>query len=232
MIQGRDKTFEWLKLNQTPYWKLKDQRGVELKATSPASDSLTLDTSIEHLAMALDTLGDGYYTLEAWEKKGQTKEWRREVVRIGDGSAGVQQIAGIGFPGPISQTEIDERISKAMDDYKRSLKIEQLEARVKELEAMNKELELELDSWEKRVYNRVSPFIGALYKGLGITPAEISNTAIAGPANIEEAEKRLEAAFEKWEKYEKDTVTMVEKIADLSERDQATYSMARNMLTT
>ncbi len=231
MIQGKEKVFEWLKLNQTPYWKLKDQRGTDLKAISPGVDDLSLDDSIEHLSKIFDTLGEGYYTLEAWKTKGQTKEWKRELVRIGDAAGQVAAIGSLGAAAAISQTDIDERVNKAMEDYKRALKIEQLEARVKELEAINKELELEMDSFDKRIYNRVSPFIGALYKGLGIDPG-LSQEAISGQSEqtVEEIEKRLEAAFEKWEKHEKDTVTLLEKIAQLAETDTSTYNVARNML--
>jgi len=226
MIQSRDKLFEWLKLNGTPYWKLKCARGVDLKGTSPNADELTTEQSIDHLNRTLDTLGDGMYSIEAWEKKGQTKEWKRELIQLGNGVNNQQQVQGMPAIGAL---EIEQIADRKLQEYKRELERERMEAKIAELEARNKELELELNSVEKRIYHRVSPFLGTIYKALGVE-LDGDSQVISGQTNVQDAEQRLEAAFERWEKNENDVIGVIEKIANMSEKDKQMYDIARNML--
>ncbi len=224
MIQGRERVIEWMRLNQTKYWKVRDFRGNNIIATSAMLEDLTFEQSIEALERLFDTIGQGRYMIEAWEKHGQTKEWKRVEFDIGFSQPENQTaVAGIGA------LQVEETIARKLEEYKTQLQIEQQIAKIAELEARNKELELELNSVEKRIYHRVSPFIGTIYKALGIE-ADTETHSSVGSISPEDAQNRLEAAFELWQKNENSCVEIIEKIAHMSEHDKQMYNVARGVL--
>ncbi|MEI6122282.1 MAG: hypothetical protein WCQ95_01505 [Bacteroidota bacterium] len=235
MIESRDKAVSMLRINNTPYWKLYNLAKTFLLAETDEDENLTIEGSIAMLEKRLDLIGSGQYHIEAWETKGKKKERKKFNFEIQGPQPINNQPNFIGaFPDPAKS--IDEAVAAAVGKLKNEMLIESLQAKIKELEKQNEELNKEIDSSERRILDKVSPYIGDFVQALGMRP---KNVSISGATENKQPKEnlftdseaeRLNKAFEKWSGIETQYITIVEKIADMAENDQATYSMAKGML--
>lgn len=228
MVKGRNNVIEWLTLNDTRFWKLRNYRTKDIIGTSPEGDT-TLQASIDVLNKYLDAVGNGEYSIEAWESEGQKKERKNISFVIGD-PLPVQGISGLPVNAGLS---VQEEIKKAIEQYEKDQEIKNLKLKIETLEAQKKELEGELNSAELRIGSKLSPYIGVIMESLGFEKvAEAAAVAGGGDSeNATENEKRLNAAFESWVETDPgDIVSLVEKIAKLAKDDPGTYQMAKTML--
>lgn len=224
MIISKENIFEWLRHNNAAYWKLKTANQTFSLGESSSAGDLTVEGSIADLGKLLDLTGPGQYFIEAWATEGQKKERKKTLFEISY-SAG-HPVSGIGAINQSPVINVQDEVAKALNDYKKELKIEQLEAKVKELEAKNKELEADMDSAQNRIAERLYPVLGLLG---GLTGnGTIKQTGVSGIDD--DAQKRFETALEKWAANEPEILNVVEKIADMSEKDTQSYTMARGIL--
>lgn len=234
MIKGKDKISEYLRFNNTPYWKLFHINGATLISEMNDYEALTIEGSIAKLDSLLEVLGPGQYSLEAWETKDQKKLRKKvqfEIYSDQNQQFQQQQAAVSGFAGVGSiSDQMKEMVDKALNDYKKDQKIESLEAEVKRLQAENRSLAANSDSAGLRILEKISPAIKYFFPEGSTVPA-VSGT---GVMDVEEAQNRLENAFEKWGKFENNYVEIIEKIATMPEEDGGSekYKMARNYLLT
>ena len=231
MINSKEKVIEFLTINGSPFWYLRRSEKSDPIFTSGDSDDITLEESIARLNKCMDMLGVGTYFIEAWNSKGQTKMRQKDTFVIGSTDNNVLQNSFIAaLPQPTQN--IDEAIAVAMEKYKTQLDLEQKAKEIAELKKENKELRTELDSAQTRIMSRLSPHIGGILEGLGFKASQQAQTPISGikEQQADEAQRRLEAAFEKWAEKEPDCVLIVEKIAQMCINDPSTYAMAKGML--
>ncbi len=239
MLQGRNNVIEFIRLNDTAFWYLRRSEKSEPVFTSGDKD-ITIDESITRLNRCMDMLGTGTYFIEAWSTDGQKKMRNKDSFTLGNGSESNNPIiSGFQQQPIIDNTQsIHDAVAVAIDKLENKYKIEKLEARIKELEHENKELNKEIDSWEHRVLGKLTPHIGSIIDVFGLKPKNIPISGMEQNANkdtnenifIDQEALRLNRAFEKWSKNENQYVAIVEKIADMSENDTETYSIARGML--
>lgn len=230
MIVGKENIIKFIRDSKTPYWKIRRGGTTEIIAESEESPSLSVEDSLIRFQIYIDLLSSGNYSLEAWETAGQKKERLKVAFQLtGNGSA-------ISGPNPpvnthtVSAIDVQAEIKRALSEERQKNRIETLEKEKQALEAKCRELQSIIDSSETRIKNRIEPFIPHLM-GIIFPGADTVNTSqIAGEKNTNDAQIRLENAFEKWQKYESDPITIVEKIAKLSETDSGTYQMARGIL--
>jgi hypothetical protein len=228
MIIGKNKVTEWVRYNKTPYWRIKRSESEQhMVVNSGDEENIPLEESISRLSQAFGIMSPGNYFIEAWTTKGQTKNWNRDHFQIlpdsNDylGSAQLQQIAQQTQPS----VDIATEVQKGIDKYKTEIELQDLRRKVADLERENKELTSGIESTLSRVYNKVEPYLGMI-----LNVKEPAGVAV-GSVQADDAQRRLEKAFEIWQENEPDVLVMVEKIANMSKTDKGTYTMARNFLT-
>jgi hypothetical protein len=225
MITGKDKVIEFIRFNEAPFWRIrKSENGAPI---TESDKPLTMDESVTRLERAFSLIGPGTYFLECWETEGQKKMWFKDTFQI------LPDNLQSAYVGAIQQSErpaqdINELVREAVEKERTRVKLEELEAKCKALEAENAQLIKEADSATDRIFQKVEPYLGDIMNALtGKTPEP---AAIAGTEKTNEAQTRLEKAFELWQQHEHDTIGMVENIAKLAATDKGTYNMARNFL--
>lgn len=228
MIIGKNKVTEWVRYNKTPYWRIKRSESEQhMVVNSGDEENIALEESITRLTQAFGIMSPGNYFIEAWATRGQTKNWNRDHFQIlpenADyvGNAQLQQMMQQTQP----TVDITAEIKKGIDSYKTEVELIELRKKVSELERENKELTSGFEGTLTRVYNKFEPYVGMM---LNVNPP--ANIAV-GSVQADDAQRRLEKAFEVWQESEPDVVSVVEKIANLSKTDKGMYNTARNFLT-
>jgi hypothetical protein len=225
MVKGKENIMQWMRLNNTPFWKLFNAAKTMRFSESPQEETLTIEGSINLLSERLELLGGGQFFIEAWETKGQTKERKQALFEIAGASGEISAIGAL----PAQSLNVREEVQKALEDYKKDLKIETLEARCKELEGLNKILQAQNDSAERRIVNKLLPFTDLFLNEKPGTMAKIAGEG-GDQTKAGDAQLRLETAFDKWSDVEPECVEIVEKIAGMAVNDKDTYAMARSIL--
>lgn len=234
MIIGKSKVIDWIRYNKTPYWRIKRSESEQhMVVSSGNEENIPIEESVSRLNQAFGVLSPGNYFIEAWEKQGQTKQWNRDHFQILPenqdyvGSAQLQQMMQQQTP----VVDVAAEVEKALSKYKAEVELQELRRKCSELEKENKELQSSIESSIGRIWTRVEPYVGAILANQpGANVASIGSTGTQ-KTSPDEAQTRLEKAFEKWQETEPDPVTMIEKIAILSKTDPATYKMAKSFLT-
>ncbi len=232
MIIGSDKVIEWLRTNETPYWRiLNTEKGGVIFEGLNSKEELTLNDSVTRLEQALAMLSAGTYYMDAWDKFKASNNDRFKTRFVITGNENQNSPGGIGnFQGMVPQASIQEQIKKALDDYKRDQENERLRTEVNQLNE-------EINNTFYRVVKRLEPVLGLAGVAIEDLYPEMKQIRITGPnqdlksdeMNIQD-QQRLENAFESWGKKDSDCITLVEKIARLAESDPATYAMAKKIL--
>lgn len=231
MIVGKENILKFIRDSKTPYWKIRRAGTTEIIAESDDSSSLSVEDSLIRFQNYLDLLSSGNYSLETWETAGQKKERLKVAFQL-TGNAPAMSGANppVNFP-TVPAIDVQAEIQRALAEERQKNRIETLEKEKAALEAKCRELQNIIDSSETRIKNRLEPFIpqlmGVIFPDVQLAQSQIGT---ANNKNLDDEQVRLENAFEKWQKYESDPITMVEKIAKLSETDAGTYQMARGIL--
>lgn len=221
MITGKENIVQFIRFNQTPFWRIRRSEKTEPIADS-GDDRLTLDESISRLNQFFQILGPGTYFIESWATEGQKKMWCKDTIQLLPDNLRDAVVSGMNT-NISPQVDVNEAISRALNDYK-------TEVELKGLREENARLKLEITSIQNntetvisRIWPKVEPYVGMIMGN-----KEIASIGTVGASDPDQ--KRLEAAFELWQKSEPEVVKLVEKIAELSNKDKSTYGMARNML--
>lgn len=227
MIIGSDKVIEWIRTNETPYWRIMNSEKGGVIFTSKDDDTLTVDDSVARLQEALQMLGSNTYFMDAWYT-GQNQNARFKTRFVLNGH-NTQAVPGSipNLSGMVPQNEVDSKIAKAIEELEQKREMTRLKEE-------NNDLKQQVDNFWYRVFSRVEPYLDPAIKGLfpELKPAITGNseqTKNIGEMNGNE-QQRLENAFESWGKQDADCITLVEKIAKLAETDPATYKMAKQIL--
>ncbi|MBA7514351.1 hypothetical protein ES705_06379 [subsurface metagenome] len=222
MLLGKNEVIEWIELNGTPFWNLRrtEKGGIIFVKKEP--DNLTIEESKQALSHVLDMLEKGTYHIDAWGKdRINSTQWLRSGFRIGAVSgSGQENTAGVG-----SMEDIENRV---MERLRKEMEFDRLKTE-------NEELRREIDSVSHQVSRRLVPYIPHMIEGLfGTKIGGAPATQVAGipEEDLEDDQKRLEEAFSKWFKVEKESspVTIVEKIVELAQNDPQMYSKAKKLL--
>ena len=230
MIISKASLIEFIRCNQTPYWRLKHSEKSAPIFSVEDDTERTLDESISYLTQILNHCAQGTYYIEAWKTPGQTKLRPQDSVQLTDSVSGIGRIQE---PTNIqSPVDVQSEIQKALKDYQRDEDIKRINKELQEEKKKNTELESSIEASIGRISNKLGDAgLGAIIAA--IFP-KVKPTAISGPSEInlneEEIAERWKIALEKWSKVESDPLTLIEKIADLACNDQGTYNMAKNIL--
>jgi len=223
---------DFLRDNNAIYWKvrLNNDKGHMLTSYPIDSETPTLDGSLVYFNRILNRLMAGRYFIEAWQTEGQKKEWNKTFFEVeGSGSESEnkqmsQYFAGI---GNIPNENIDDKIAKALTDYKKDQEIETLKAKVNLLENEKKDLQLEIDSAQARIMKRLNPYLPELMEGLGFTKTQ---EGIAGAGEIDIDSEALSKNLKDWYDVDDEMPDLVSKILNIAKNNKNTYQMAKNML--
>lgn len=237
MLTGKDKVIDFLKFNEMKFWRLRrTDAGPFLFAQ--LDESFTMDDSMRRLTDALNYLDPGNYFIECGEGPSDKRGWHKTPFRIEGGVLGMAGIGAMTMQTGITPEEVSMKIAEALEKERAARKIEELEKQLKEAQQKARELEQESNNFSNRLMTRIEPYVGSILQGLGINPQQPAGR-IAGiedthfehmEEKAEDQQKRLEAAFERWSKYESDPALVIEKIVDLAESNPAVYAKAKNLL--
>ncbi len=222
MITGKENILKFVRFNNAPFWRIRRSEKTQIIADS-GDKPLTIDESLTRLEQAFQIMGAGTYFIEAWESEGQKKMWFSDTIQILPENL---QSAYVGAMNQLQTPQIDVQaeIQKGIEIYANKLKLEAMELKIKALETERDELLKQNDSFFTRVYDRVEPFLGQI---LDMNPPKLATASIG--SNSDNDQKRLEKAFDEWQKNETKVVEIVEAIAKLSS-NKMIYPSARAQL--
>lgn len=221
MITGKENIIKFIRFNNTPFWRIRRSEKTEPIADS-GDDRLTIDESLTRLEQFFNILGPGTYFIESWQTEGQKKMWCKDTIQLLPDNPKEAFMSGLQSQS-MQGTDVNEAISRALSEYKTEVELKGLREENERLKKENSELQTGIESAFSRIFTKVEPYLGTLMGNKEI--ASIGAVSASDPD-----QKRLEAAFELWQQSEPDVVKLVEKIAELSNKDKSTYGMARNML--
>jgi hypothetical protein len=221
MITGKENIIRFIRFNSTPFWRIRRSEKTEPIADS-GDDRLTIDESITRLEQFFNILGPGTYFIESWQTEGQKKMWCKDTIQLLPDNLKEAFVSGMNT-GPSQQIDVSEAIARALTDYKTEVEIKNLREENARLQKENSDLQTGIESAFSRIFSKVEPYLGTIMGNKEI--ASIGAVPASDPD-----QKRLEVAFELWQKNEPEVVRLVEKIAELANKDKSTYGMARNML--
>jgi len=226
MIQGKDKLILWFRSNNTPYWIIQKSESGPVIIKSEQKEGLELESSIRRLEESIDLMGPGTYHISAWSELKQATNTRFKTI--------FEHVAGsaaIGGMNGFNSGNIQELVQKEVQRQKDQTELETLRKEKQEWEAEKNSI-----LWD--IARQSKPYISSLLAGIfgviqpgQVRPAsQLSGTEQAGDLNQDE--KRLATAFKKWadKDPEADQILIIEKIADLAEKNPATYQTAKQML--
>lgn len=230
MIKGSENILKLLRDNKAAYWRLLNREGGSVIAETDDKD-MTTGAAETHLKNFIELLGPGTYFIEMWDKPGDNRGRKKTPFELYGADGKLPQQAQIGaIPGGQS---INDMINEALEKERMRNSIERLtaqlaekDATIRKHEATIRQLEQDADNVGTRIFSRIEPFIGHFIPNGAAAAAAPAQVA----GNATDVEKRLEAAFDHWQKKEADPVTIVERIAALSHDDPGTYAMARGIL--
>jgi hypothetical protein len=224
---------DFLRDNGAIYWRLRyqNEKGNMLTSYPTESESPTMDGSLSYFEKILSRLLPGRYFIEAWQTEGQKKEWCKTFFNV-EGTGQNQEkeslqnyLAGIGnIP---SNESIEDKITNALNDYKKDQEIETLRAKIVLLESEKKELELEVNSAQTKIMKRLSPYLPELMEGLGFAK---SSESVSGTGEIDTESETLSTTLKEWYDLDNEMPDLIEKIVQIAKTNKGTYTMAKNML--
>jgi len=223
---------DFLRDNNATFWKLRymNEKGNMLTSYPNENEAPTIDGSLTYFEKILTRLLPGRYFIEAWQTEGQKKEWCKTFFNVDNATGNIDQsvqqyFAGIGsVPGE----SIDEKINKALNDYKKDQEITTLKSEVTLYKNRIKELELEINSSQNKIMKRISPYLPELMEGMGFSKVD---GEISGSGEIDIDSEALSKNLKDWYDEDNDMPEMVEKILKLAKTNISTYQMAKNVLT-
>lgn len=222
MLLGKNEVLEWIELNGNPFWNLRrTEKGPRIFVKSEP-DNLTIEESKQALSHVLDMMEKGTYHIDSWEKdRDSNNQWLKSGFRIGAFSgSGLENTAGIG--------NMDDIENRVMERLRKEIEFDRLKTE-------NEELRREIDSVNYNVSKRLEPYIPHMIEGIfgkKIEGAPAAHIAGIPDEDLEDHQKRLEEAFNKWFEVEKELspVIIVEKIVELARNDPRMYSQAKKLL--
>lgn len=260
MIKGTDKVRQFLIFNKTPYWNLKRSENSAIIFTSTVlggdgrrkkqddgddddstKGAISMDEGLQYFDQCIRMLDDGYYFIEAKATREDTKKIMKDTVYLdnfGSKENGKPSIHGI-EPGMYSESQVEERVKKALQDHQREQEITALRKTVEELKQDSG------DNHINDIIGMVKPYIPMFMQGMYGQKAMPEPSAAAGINGInannngtmaneqqgqEQAKQRFYAAAAKWNKAEPQIVELMEKIAELAEKKDAMYMMVKSTL--
>jgi len=259
MIKGTDKVRQFLIFNKTPYWNIKRSENSAIIFTSTVlggdgrrkkqddgddddstKGAISLDEGLQYFDQCVRMLDDGYYFIEAKATREDTKKIMKDTVYLdnfGSKEPGKPSIHGI-EPGMYSDAQVQEKVTKALQDHKREIEVQELRKKVDELEKDSG------DTHINDIIGMVKPYIPAFMQGMYGQAAIPAPSAAAGINGInannngtmaqeqtqEQAKQRFYAAAARWNKVEPQIVELMEKIAEMAEKKDAMYMMVKSTL--
>lgn len=238
MIANVDKVIEWLEVNETPHFVVSSREGENSKIFESREDESFEDAKNRFRRVMNFCRGNRFLVKARKDYKSTrglfTEEFRNnpESAPLASGQASISGQANPGL-GYIAIGELDRRLAEERKSIMQDVKIERLEAENKELQT---EL-LEKDTAFARAIHKLEPYLGTI---LGNTVGKIIPQApVIGVAGMEEDtditdgmtdEERLSKALQRWGAVEPDMINIIEILAEMAEKKDNTYTMAKGFL--
>lgn len=242
MIANVDKVIEWLEINETPHFVVSTTQGENSKIFESREDESFEDAKNRFRRVMDFSHGNRFIVKARKEFKGTrgmfTEEFRNNPEGLNAGQSAISGTAqnivpGVGY---ISIGELNTRLAEERKSIMQEVEIKQLKAENEELQA---ELQ-EKDNAFTRTIQKLEPYLGTILGNtVGKMIPQAPTIAVAGLETESEADNetsnlddhtRLANALQRWANVEPDIVRIVETLADMAERKDNMYSMAKGML--
>ncbi len=221
MIVGVNDLFEWIKLNDTRYWRLFTYTKSSELGNSGNSENLTSQGSTERLSRLLDIHGSARYIIQinkaySWNKG--HLESTLEIIPKDGQPVNEATISGI------SIESVNAQVKEGIDKFKVEQELKLLIEENKELKKENQEanpLEKRFDS----ILGIIEPYIPQI---MGFQKASVN---VAGfEKEIEAAQEKVEKALTILNEIDPDLPQTLTKLASFAQRDPAKYNTYKNLL--
>ncbi len=241
MIANIEKVIEWLDVNGLEHWQVSTTTGDNSKVFETQEDE-TKEDKISRFRRVMDYCTGNRFIIVAG-RNGKTGRglFKEEFKNLPEGSAPTisgaptAQTPGVGY---VAIGELDRRLAEERQRILQDVKIERLEAE-------NKELRDEVtakDDVAHRFMEKLNPYIGTIAGSL--VGKMVPQAPMVGVAGLESSpvqsevdnsdlntdETRLMNAIQRWSAVEPDMIKIIETLADMAEKGDNMYSMAKGML--
>lgn len=221
MIRGKEDVLQLHKFNNSQYWRIRRNEKDQPIITSDSHDS-TFTESHEFLEECLRLLGPGTYFIQMYNTPSDRKNWKHANFEILSGnnssSNNMPVISGID-----SEAEAERRFQLKMKEFE----LENLKTEVAELKKEQSGADRFFAALEPHIGNIINVF---MQNNGAVAPAQVAGVEDEKLKKAKIIQKRINLALNKWSNNEPEMVVLLEKIANLSENDKQTYSMARTVL--
>lgn len=230
MIQGLDNIIAFLRENRCNYFQVRQAPDKDWFIFRP-NDEESTEERFERFKRIMAISEHERMFIEAWETKGQTKNWCRTWFTLGK-QTNISAPAQISGAPSYSMEDIEEKVSRKVEAILQKRELEDLRAEnkllTKELDAMEKERE----TVKEKVLTAASPYIGqivSLFAGK-ILPNQ-PQIAVAGlPGDNSVSDCRLDLVLTRLEALDPDYIIILEQLADIGESNPVMIATAKTML--
>lgn len=238
MIANVDKVIEWLEVNETPHFVVSSSHGENSKIFESREDESFEDAKNRFRRVMEFCLGNRFIIKARKEYKGTRGMFTEEFRNNAEETISPAQTTISGSPnlGYIAIGELDRRLEAERKSIMQDVKIERLEAENKELQT---EL-LEKDTAFARAVQKLEPYLGTILGNtvgklvppapmIGVAGLDDDNESSVNNSDLSD-EERLSRALQRWSAVEPDMIRIIETLAEMAEKEDNTYTMAKGIL--
>ncbi|VBB45229.1 hypothetical protein TRIP_D300136 [uncultured Paludibacter sp.] len=243
MIANVDKVIEWLEINETPFFTVQTREGENNKIFETREDESFEDAKARLRRVMEFSTGNRFIIRAKKEAKATrgsfTEEFRNlpeNTIPPGNNQNNI--ISGMPGVGFVSIGELEKKVKDTEERILERVKYQRIEDENKELK---EELRSRNDTLD-RVVKKLEPHVGLILSNVVSKiiphPGATAQVGVAGiesePEDINEFnpldEERLEAALQRFSSAEPDFIRIIEKLAEMAEKQDAMYLMAKSQL--
>lgn len=246
MLDGRKNIVAWFELTNMPYWIIYQRGKTESGNPSFRSDEregVTAIDAADQLKKTLNIIGRGQYSIIASAvPKVTAKGTFREEFEISI-NENAPAAAPAAINGPVLSTEdVAAQVRAGIEEYKRTVEMENLRKKVADLEKEKAELEKRVTDPLNRIAGVLEPYAPSIVQQLfpqraqvaGIPPADSRVDDVQAPAETidltDEQNERLSNALSVFAQHDADWLRTLERMAAKLQTNPQLISMIKNFL--
>lgn len=230
MVVGIENIMQWLEVNDTEHWKIKNSSANSVIFSSPKhpDDNLQMEESLRQFKIRLDLLEPGVYEIHAWTKGQSNNDHRKTKFSKKTEGSTFNTVQGY---GNYTRDDIDREMEKMREEFNRQQEI----ARLKEENSILQQQNAGIGRIAQRMEPYFEPLMIAVFKTF-FPSQKIPAPAVAGVESQTQTNTtmnentRAENALIEWSNMDSDYLTLLEGIVNLAKTNPAMYKQAKTIL--
>jgi len=235
MLANVEDVISWLELQNLEWWTVSLTKDDNAKVFDSLDDE-SLESRKKRFRDTMRLATGNRFIIRGKRNKQDGRGMFFEEFSNNSTHTGSQNTIGNTIQG-LTPDEVEKRITEALNKANRERELQELKKQNAELAKAVKEF----DSVGTRFMQKLEPYIGMLASSLvgkiipqqpGISIASIEPVEEIEmiDSNVSEDELRIQTALMKWIQADPECISLLEAIADMAERNDPMYGMAKNFI--